>query len=463
MSSQGDRPGHDHATGRHAAEQRPLTSVRTRQEHIAYVARKYTDSPLTTLSHHLDMLWMREAFSRVKRDSAPGIDGVTVAQYAENLEANLAELLELAKSGRYRTPPVKRAYIPKNEKETRPIGLPTVADKVLQRAVVMLLEPIYETEFLDCSYGFRPRRSAHQALDALREGLKGFNGGWVLDVDIRSYFDTIPHSQLNEILRHRVKDSVILRLLAKWLRAGVLEDGVLTVSDDGTPQGGVASPLLSNIYLHTVLDVWFAQEVCPRLQGKAKLLRFADDFVIVLEHQEDAQRVLDVLSKRFRKYGLTIHADKTRLVDFRHPWDSKKKPGTFDFLGFTHYWGKTKKGGFCIRKKTASKKLRRSLQGIHAWCKKHRHRTLAWQHYRLCQKLQGHYAYYGVTGNYASIGAYRHHALRIWRYWLNRRSRKRDGMSWSRFYSLLQNPRFHVPVARIVHKWQRHTQLCLDF
>jgi len=431
------------------------------------VAEKYTDSSLTTLGHHMDMLWMQEAFSRVKRDSAPGVDGVTVDEYARNLEANLAELLELAKSGRYRTPPVKRGYVPKNEKGMRAIGMPTVEDKVLQRAVAMLLEPIYERDFLDCSYGFRPRRSTHQALDALREALKGMNGGCVLDVDVRSYFDSIPHSQLKEIFRHRVKDSVILRLLAKWLRAGVLEDGVLRVNDNGTPQGGVIGPLLSNIYLHTVLDVWLEQEVCPRLQGQAKLIRFADDFVIVFKRLEDAQRVLDVLAKRFRKYGLTIHPDKTHLVDFRHPWDSKKKPGTFDFLGFTHYWGKTLKGGFCIRKKTASKKLRRSLKGIHVWCKEHRHHPLSWQHPRICQKLQGHYAYYGVTGNHASIAAFRHHALLIWRYWLNRRSRKRDGMSLQRFYTLLQNPKFYVPVPRIVprivHKWQRHTQLCLDF
>ena len=463
MSSQGDRPGHDRAAGQHVAEIRPLTSVRTRQEHIAYVAEKYTDSPLTTLGHHMDMFWMLEAFSRLKKDSAPGVDGVTVSEYSENLEANLTELLELAKSGRYRTPPVKRVHIRKNEKETRPIGMPTVADKVLQRAVAMLLEPIYEKDFLDCSYGFRLRRSSHQALDALREALKGMNGGWVLDVDIRSYFDSIGHSQLKEILRHRVKDSVILCLLAKWLRAGVLEDGILTRSEDGTPQGGVISPLLSNIYLHTVLDVWFEEVVCPRLKGVAKLIRFADDFVIVFERQDDAQRVLEVLAKRFGKYGLTIHPDKTRLVDFRHPWDSKKKPGTFDFLGFTHYWGKTRKGGFCIRKKTASKKLCRGLKAIHAWCKKHRHKKLVWQHQRICQKLQGHYAYYGVTGNYASLAAFRHHALRIWRYWLNRRSRKRDGMSWERFYSLLRNRQFHIPVARIVHKWQRHTQLCLGF
>jgi len=427
------------------------------------VAEKYTDSPLTTLGHHLDMLWMLEAFSRVKKGSAPGVDGVTFAEYAKNLDANLTALLELAKSGRYRPPPVKRVHILKNEKETRPLGMPTLEDKVLQRAVVMLLEPIYERDFLDCSFGFRPRRSAHQALDVLREALTGMNGGWVLDVDIRKYFDSIPHSQLKEILRHRVKDSVILRLLAKWLRAGVLEDGVLTVSEDGTPQGGVVSPLLSNIYLHTVLDVWFEQEVRPRLRGPAKLIRFADDFVMVFKVQEDAQRVLEVLPKRFGKYGLTLHTDKTRLVDFRHPWDSKKKPGAFDFLGFTHYWGKTRKGGYSVKKKTASKKLRLSLRSIHEWCKRHRHLKLSWQHQQLCQRLQGHYAYYGVAGNYASIAAFRHHALCIWRYWLSRRSRKRGGMSCKRFDSIIHSLKYHVPMARIVHRWQRHTQLQLDF
>ncbi len=463
MSSQGDRPEHDSAAGQHGAEQRPLTSVRTRQEHIAYVADKYTDSPLTTLSHHMDMLWMQEAFSRVKKDSAPGVDGLTVAQYGENLDANLAELLELAKSGRYRTPPVKRDYIPKNDKETRPIGMPTVADKVLQRAVAMLLEPIYEGDFLDCSYGFRPRRSAHEALDALREGMKGFNGGWVLDVDIRKYFDSIPHSQLQEVLRHRVKDNVILRLLSKWLRAGVWENGTLTVNDDGTPQGGVISPLLSNIYLHEVLDVWFEQEVCPRLRAKAKLFRFADDFVMVFQSRADAQRVFEVLPKRFEKYGLTIHPDKTCLVDFCHPWNSKKKPDTFNFLGFTHYWCQTRNKGFCIRKKTDMKKLRRSLKAMHSWCKQHRHKKFSWQHKRICQKLQGHNAYYGVKGNHASISTFRHHSLHIWRYWLNRRSRKRDGMSWKRFGTILQTHKYHVPVARIVHKWQRHTQLWLGF
>jgi len=232
-------------------------------------------------------------------------------------------------------------YIPKNEREKRPISIPTVEDKLLQRAVYMLMEPIYESDFLDCSYGFRPRRSPHQALTALRGHLKEMDGGWVLDMDIRKYFDSIPHAQLKEVLRKRVNDSVILRLVAKWLRAGVLEDRVLTQSREGTPQGGVISPLLSNIYLHEVLDSWFEESVKPRMRGKAQMIRFADDCVMVFKHLSDAQRVMNVLTKRLAKYGLELHPEKTRLVDFRHPWDSGRKPETFDFLGFTHYWGKT--------------------------------------------------------------------------------------------------------------------------
>lgn len=462
MSSQGERLENDSAVGRHAAEKRPLTSVRTRQEHIAYIAEKYTDSPLTTLSYHMDMLWMREAFSRLEKDSVPGVDGIGVAEYAENLEVNLAELLEEAKSGRYIPPPVKRAHIPKNEKETRPIGIPTVGSKVLERAVVMLLEPIYENDFLDCSYGFRPRRSSHQALDEIRGKVMEMNGGWVLDVDIRKYFDSIPHSELKEILRLRVKDSVILRLVAKWLRAGVWENGETTVNTEGTPQGGVISPMLSNIYLHEVLDVWFERVVKPRLKGTAQLIRFADDFVMVFKRLDDAQRVFKVLPKRFGKYGLNIHQEKTRLVDFRHPWDSRKKPETFDFLGFTHYWGKTRKGGFSVKRKTSSKKLRLRLKEINQWCKKNRHMTLEWQHGKILQKLRGHYAYYGITGNYAAISEYRHRVIWLWRYWLNRRSRKRDGMKWTRFSTLLQG-KLNIPAARIVHRSPVHRQVAMSF
>lgn len=461
MSSQGVDRNIMRATGLHAAENRPLTSVITRQEHIAQIARRHTESPLTTLGHHMDMYWMREAFSMLKK-SAPGVDGVTLDEYAEELELNLADLLERAKSGRYIPPPVKRGYVPKNEHEFRPIGMPTVEDKVLQRAVKMLLEPIYEVDFLDGSYGFRPNRSVHQALDALRERLKELNGGWVLEVDIRNFFDSIPHAQLKEFLRLRVKDSVILRLLAKWLRAGVLEEGMVTVSDEGTPQGGVISPLLSNVYLHYVLDEWFETMIKPRLKGPAHLIRFADDFVLVFKRLDDAHRVMDVLPKRFGKYGLSIHPEKTRLVDFRHPWDSREKPETFDFLGFTHYWGKTRKGGFAIKKKTASKKLRLKLKGMHEWCKAHRHKQLEWQHAKLCSKLQGHYAFYGVTGNFAALAEFRYQVIRIWRYWLNRRSRKRDGMSWARFGMLLRS-KFLLPSARIIHAAKTERQLCLNF
>lgn len=462
MSSQGNGSRHDSVAGRHGAGVRPLTSVKTRQEHIAGLARKYTDSPIMTLGHHMDRLWMREAFFSLKKGKATGIDGITMDDYAENLDVNLAELLELAKSGRYIPLPVKRVHIPKNEKETRPIGILATGDKVLEKAVTMLLEPIYENDFLDCSYGFRPHRSTHQALEEIRGKLMKMDGGWVLDVDIRKYFDSIPHAQLKEILRLRIKDTVILRLIAKWLRAGVWENGKLTKVDEGTPQGGIISPLLSNIYLHEVLDLWFEHAIKPRLKGEAHLIRYADDFVILFKRKEDALRVMEVLPKRCGKYGLEIHEQKTQLVDLRHPWESRKKPETFEFLGFTHYWKKTHRGGFAINRKTSSKKMRTKLMGIHQWCKKNRHKEMEWQYRKICEKLQGHYAYYGIRGNSRAIASYRYHVTRIWRYWLNRRSRKRDGMKWKRFSMILKS-KFVIPPARIVHKAERELQLALCF
>lgn len=407
----------------------------------------------------MDSLWMHEAFSRVKKNSASGVDGVSAAEYAKDLESNLAELLDRAKSGSYRAPPVKRKLIPKNDHEFRAIGIPTVEDKVLQRAVAMVLEPIYEQEFIDCSYGFRPKRSAQQAMDALREAIKETDGGWVLDADIKGFFDTIEHKILREILRKRIKDSVILRLLSKWLKAGVMSEDVFhAATGEGTPQGGVISPLLSNIFLHEVLDSWFAQEVLPRLKGKAKLVRFADDFVIVFEKQSDALKVLGVLPKRFGKYGLELHPEKTRLVEFRHPWKGGGKPETFTFLGFTFYWGKTRNNGYAVQRRTSSKKMRRSLSGIHEWCKKNRHKPIQWQSRKLGEKLRGHFAYYGVTGNYKMIAEFRYRVERIWRHWLNRRSRKDDGMSWERFRTVVQE-HFKLPPARIIHKAQTEHQM----
>ena len=464
MSSQGDkRSEYVGGAGKHAPKIRLAGSVLTRQQRIAHIAQKYADGHLTTLAHHMDASWMHEAFSRVKKKSAPGVDGVCVAEYAKELGENLEGLLDRAKSGSYRAPPVKRVMIPKNEREFRAIGIPTVEDKVLQRAVAMVLEPIYEQEFNDCSYGFRPKRSPHQALDAVREAIIEVEGGWVLDVDIKSFFDTIRHDLLREILRKRIKDKVILRLLDKWLKAGVMEEGAFrSATGEGTPQGGVISPLLSNIYLHEVLDEWFAETVKPVLRGNAKLVRFADDFVVVFERLDDAQRLLDVLPKRFGKYGLAIHPGKTKLVDFRHPWKSESTPETFEFLGFTFYWGKTQNNGYAVKRKTSSKKMRRSLSQIHAWCKKHRHKPMAWLCQKLGEKLNGHYAYYGITGNYKAIAEYRYRVERTLRHWLNTRSRNKDGMSWNRF-GVLMREHYNLPKARIVHRVKTEHQMAWGF
>ena len=448
MSSEGDDRGEGSAGWPDAGELRPLTSVSTRRQHIEQTARRHAGSPLTTLSHHLDMLWLREAYSKVRRDSAPGVDDQSVADYGEKLEANLQSLLERVKSGTYRAPLVKRVHIPKNDTETRPIGMPTVENKVLERAVAMLLEPVYEQEFLDCSYGFRPGRSAHQALEALRSAVMAMRGGWVLDVDVKSYFDTIPHEQLREVLGLRVRDGTIGRLVGKWLKAGIWEAGKVTYPKAGTPQGGVISPLLSNIYLHEVLDRWFEQEIKPRLRGRAQLIRFADDFVVVCERREDAEALLEQAKTRFQHYGLELHPQKTRIVDFRHPWESDSKPQTFDFLGFTHYWATTRGGGYAMLSKTKGKKFSAALTRIGDWCKRHRHEPIAQQHRELSMQVRGHNAYYGIRGNSRMLGCFRYEVSRLWHYWLSRRSR--EGADGARLWKLLRQC-FPLPPARIVH------------
>jgi RNA-directed DNA polymerase len=331
--------------------------------------------------------------------------------------------------------------------------VPTVENKVLERAVAMLLEPVYEQEFLDCSFGFRPGRSAHQALDAVRTAVMAMNGGWVLDVDVRKYFDTIPHQMLRDVLSHRIRDGVIGRLVGKWLKAGVWEAGQVTYPEAGTPQGGVISPMLSNIYLHEVLDCWFERAIKPKLHGQAELIRFADDFVVVCEKREDAEALLAQVTERFQSYGLTIHPEKTRIVDFRHPWKCDDKPQTFDFLGFTHYWGKTKRGGYAVTRQTKGKKFRAALANIADWCKRHRHEPVAQQHRKLSEKVRGHYAYYGIRGNFAALARFRHEARRLWWYWLNRRSRERSG--GTRLWKLLTE-HFPLPLARIVHADTNH-------
>ena len=429
--------------------------VLTKQWRIAKLAAERPQECFTALNHNLDMSWMKEAFSRLRRASAAGVDGQSVADYGRDLEANHQDLIDRAKSGKYVAPPVKRKHIPKGDgKETRPIGIPTTEDKVLQRAIAMLLEPIYEHDFMDCSYGFRPGRSAHNALEDLWKECMGSGVSWLLDVDIRSFFDTLDHRKLREIIGLRVRDGVVTRLINKWLKAGVMEEGTVSYKDEGTPQGGIISPLLSNIYLHEVLDKWFAHEVKVRLKGHAFLVRYADDFVMGFEYEEDARRVYAVLPKRFEKWGLRLHPEKTRLIPFARPRKGRGKqetadPETFDFLGFTHFWGKTRKGGFAVRRKTAGKRMSRSLKTIGQWMQKNRHRTVGEQWKTLVQKLQGHFGYYGITGNGEALQRYREEVKRLWHKWLDRRCRNRGGMSWQRFSDLMKRCPF--PPARVVH------------
>jgi group II intron reverse transcriptase/maturase len=411
---------------------------------------------LTTLAHHIDIDWLHEAYRRTRKDGATGVDRQTAEEYAANLESNLQSLLDRAKSGTYRAPPVRRVHIPKGSgAETRPIGIPTFEDKVLQRAVAMVLEAVYEQDFLDCSYGFRPKRSAHQALDALWGQAMRTAGGWVLEVDIRQFFDRLDHGHMREILRKRVLDGVLLRLIGKWLNAGVLEDGSLTYPESGSPQGGVISPLLANIYLHEVLDTWFDREVAPRLSRRATLVRYADDAVLLFEREEDARRVMTVLAKRFAKYGLTLHPEKTRLVEFRRPdrrppppgGGAPGRPGTFDMLGFTHFWGKSRAGKWVVKRSTAKDRFKRALTRIAQWCKAHRHDNVSVQQQSLARKLRGHFGYYGIIGNFEALARFRDEVVRIWRKWLHRRS-QRSRITWQRMSVLLE--RHALPMPRIL-------------
>jgi len=431
-------------------------SVSTKQQRIAQLAKQMRGVAMTSLSHHIDMDWMMEAYRRTRKDGAVGVDGQTAAQYAANLQENLQTLLNRAKSGdQYRAPPVRRVHIPKGTgTETRPIGIPTFEDKVLQRAVAMALEAVYEQDFLDCSYGFRPGRSAHGALTAVWRQTMDVGGGWLLELDIEKFFDSIDHAVLREVLQRRVRDGVLTRLIGKWLNAGVMEEGRVYRSDTGTPQGGVISPILANVLLHEVLDAWFEEEVKPKLRGKAFLTRFADDAVIVFETERDARRVLEVLPKRFGKYGLRLHPEKTRLVRFTRPKDEpsgkdgQSGPESFDLLGFTHFWGKSLKGNWVVKRKTAKSRFSRARHRIAMWCRTNRHRSIAEQHRALSNKLRGHDAYYGITGNGLALQVLRYWVIRDWFKWLRRRSYAAR-RNWAWMSQLLQ--RFPLPPARVVH------------
>jgi group II intron reverse transcriptase/maturase len=430
-------------------------NVSTKRRRIAELARQSPQRGFTSLAYLMDIDWLREAWRLTRKDGAAGVDGQTARDYERDLEGNLLSLLDRAKSGTYRAPPVRRVHIPKGGSmtETRPIGIPTLEDKVLQRAVAMLLEPIYEQDFHDCSHGFRPGRGAHQALEALWKRTMLNRGGWIVEVDIRKFFDTLDHRHLREFVGRRVRDGVLLRLIGKWLSAGVMEEGSVSYPDSGSPQGGVISPMLSNIYLHYVLDEWFEREVKPHLKGRAHLIRYADDFVIGFTDEQDARRVMRVMPKRFGRYGLSLHPEKTRLVPFRQPsaragGDRGGPPGSFDFLGFTHIWALSQKGNWVVKQRTAASRLRRAVRSIAQWCRSNRHLPIAEQQRILSQKVRGHFAYYGITGNATALSRFRTAVECCWRRWLTRRNRER-GATWDAFNRMLE--RYPLPAVRVVH------------
>lgn len=424
-------------------------NVTTKLQRLATLASTDRRRALTSIAHVIDVEWVREAYRRTRKDGAPGVDRRTAEEFASNLEENLRALATELRAGTYRPPPVRRVHIPKWNGRTRPIGVPTFADKVAQRAVAMILEAIYEPEFLDGSYGFRPKRSAHQALEELQKRPTYWKKCWVIEADIESFFDTIDHGMLRSVLDRRVRDGVVRRLVDRWLQAGVMESGRVTVPDEGTPQGGVISPLLANIFLHDVLDLWIEHTVRPRLAGKMKLIRYADDFVLLCHNGEDVPRVMTALARRFERFGLRLHPDKTRALSFDSPGRGRpraQRARSFDFLGLTHYWARSRKNErrWIVKRRTAKGRFSRACAAAKERCRRMMHMPLDAQHRALCLLLRGHYGYYGITGNGDALARFRREVERHWGRALARRSGRR--FTWIGFTPILD--RFPLPLPR---------------
>lgn len=427
-------------------------TVSMKLQRVAQQAQHYPEMVFNNLSHLIDCEFLLEAYRQTRKSSAPGVDKVTAKQYADNLDANLRDLHERLRDNRYTAPPAERVWIEKEDGKKRPISKPCFEDKIVQRAVVMILEAIFEHEFHAFSHGFRKNHSPHQALKDLREQCRKLKINWIIDADVSGFFDNLDRRHLRAFMMQRVNDGGILRLIGKWEGAGVMEDGVLHHPETGVMQGNVISPVLANVYLHQVLDDWFVRDVQPRMKGRCFLIRFADDFVVGFELEEDAHRVMEVLPKRFGRFSLTIHPEKTVLLESKKPSSrdhSAKGKGTFDFLGFTHYWAKTRRGYWVIKRKTVGKRLRRFMKGIWVWCREYRHDPLTEQHRTLCSKLRGYYQYYGIRGNFKGLEAVFKHTERAWRYWLSRRSHKGQ-MNWQKFVQSV-GKKLPLPKPRIIH------------
>jgi RNA-directed DNA polymerase len=424
-------------------------------DRLSELAKEDPKRQFFSIAHLITPEKMYAAFLSLRKEASAGIDGVTYAEYEVDAARNIRQLHRRLKEGKYRAQPLRRVYIPKENGKLRPISIPALEDKIAQKAMVELLSPIYEQDFLDCSYGFRPKRGQHQALDEVGRVICTRPTGWILEIDITAYFDSIVREQLIEMIEKRVNDGSVLRLIQKWIKIGVIEEGRLLMSETGTGQGQPISPLLANIYLHHVLDKWFEEVVKPRLKGEAHEIRFADDAILCFEHKEDAEKVLSVLPNRFAKYGLTLHPEKTRLLEFgrdasRNAKRQGQKAATFDFLGFTHICARSRKGKFAVHVKTIRKRLRRGLQAITDWCREHRHDPVNEQQNTLNAKLRGHYQYYGRPTNYRSLRQFYGRVRRIWRQWLSRRTRGR-WLTWDRYQAILRHHPLLLP--RITHSW----------
>jgi RNA-directed DNA polymerase len=443
---------------------RQRTAVRTQGrvaapgalERVRQAARRDRKQRFTALFHHVyDVARVRAAYLALKRDAAAGVDGETWQHYGEALEANLQHLADRLKRGAYRAQPVRRAWIPKADGRQRPLGVPALEDKIVQRAVVEVLHAIYDTDFLGFSYGFRPGRSPHHAVDALSVGLLRRKVNWVLDADIRSFFDTLEHGWLLRFLEHRISDQRILRLIRQWLRAGVLDEGHRMVSEVGTVQGGSISPLLANVYLHYVFDLWLHQWRQRHARGDVIVVRYADDFVVGFQHRRDAEACVTALRERLAQFGLTLHSDKTRLLEFGRYAAAERaargdgKPPTFNFLGFTHSCAKTRKGGFTVLRQTMRQRWQAKLRAVKAELQRRRHHAIPEQGAYLRAVLVGHVRYYGVPMNGPALGAFRGALARLWYRSLGRRS-QRGRILAARMKRYVAR---WLPVARVCHPY----------
>ena len=429
-----------------------LQTVSTKLAQIAEKSKRNPTMVFSTLAHLMDEDFLKEAFHQLRKDAAAGVDQIKAKEYAKDLAGNMRELHKRLVEGRYKAQPARRVWVKKDDGSQRPLAILALEDKIVQRAVAMLLEAVYEPMFHEFSFGFRRGRSAHQALTYLRQQCLEMNINWIVDVDIQKFFDSIDRGHLREILKRRMNDGTILRLIGKWLNAGVLEGERIVTTENGTLQGAVISPILANIFLHTVLDAWFTCEVKPRIRGNCFFVRFADDFGCGFQYRSDAEWVFRELPKRFVMYGLTIHPKKSRLVQFSRPyWNKGKGPGTFDFLGFTHYWGKTRSGGWTIKRMTQKKRMQRFMKALWEWCKQNRHVRVTEQYQMLCAKLRGHYQYYGVRGNYKMLEVVFEHAERAWKRWLGCRTRN-GKIAWGNFEDRYRKV-FPLPNPRIIHSF----------